>query len=76
MAPRKRKPKNSDQSEAEKAFRLIEETIRNNPQVEVTLWAPALWGILARSYRISGFSYEEFCQEIDNAKIHFKRKWD
>jgi hypothetical protein len=68
----KRDSKQSDQEMVEKAFNLLKEYMSKHPEIEPTLWAGAFWSCLADGYNKSGMSYEEFSEEWENVKEHYK----
>ena len=71
-----RPPKDTDQEQIEEAFRIIQECVLLNPQIEISLWAGAFWSILVDGYSRSGMSYEQFSQEWDRVKQHYKSWFD
>lgn len=70
-----RPPKPDDQDNIEKAYQIIRTALEES-KIEPTLCAGATFTILAEGYRNSGFSYKEFCEELDEVKDLFKLGWD
>ncbi len=73
---KKRKPKKSDQEQVEKAFDLLYNIVQENPHIEPTLWASAMWSCLVNVYINSGTPHKEFCEETEKIKEHYKNRWD
>jgi len=71
-----RKIKKSDQESAKKVFNLIINLMRECKEVESDLWVGALWAIMVNGYKDSGFSYEDFCHELETVSENFKWWWD
>jgi len=69
-----RPSKQNDQEQIEKGFLLIKQCMQQHPEIEPTLWAGAIWSILADGYSSSGMSYEDFTKEWDQVK-HFYKHW-
>ena len=67
-----RPPKDTDQENVEKGFQLILNLMNEHKEIEPTLWASAVASVLATGYLDEGFSYNEFSQEIDDIKEHYK----
>ncbi len=72
----RRPRKKTDQDEAEKAFKLLKESMANHSEIEPSLWASAIWSVLVDGYVNCGFSYEEFQNEWDRVKHHYKPWFD
>lgn len=68
----KREPKKTDQEEIEKAFQLLKSFMADHPEIEPTLWSGAFWSILVDGYSKSGVTYDEFTEEWDKLKLHYK----
>jgi hypothetical protein len=71
-----RPPKPDDQKNIEYAFNLLKNYMAEYPEIEPTLWAAAFWSILVDGYNASGTSYEEFTEEWDRLKHHYKHWFD
>jgi hypothetical protein len=71
-----RLPKEDDQENIERAFQLIKRTITRHEEIEPTLWGAACWMILVIGHAGSGYSYEEFCEEWDNVKDHYRSEFE
>lgn len=76
MYKQKREPQQTDQKIAADAYIMLKDLIISKPQIEPTLWAGALVTMLIDGFKNSGYSYEDFCNEFENIKIHFKYVWD
>lgn len=72
----KRCSKKTDQMNIEKAFNILINAMKSDPEIEPTLWAGAVWSVLVEGYINSGMSYELFCKEWDKIKIHYKSWWN
>ncbi len=66
----------SDQENIEKAFQLVKNLIKSHSEIEPTLWAGAIWSVLIDGYMACDFSYEDFCNEWEKIKHHYKKWWD
>lgn len=66
-----RDEKETDQDEAQKAFKLLIEFI-NSHDIEATLWVGAMLCVLAQTYKKSNVSFEYFKAEMANAVQHYK----
>lgn len=64
--------KKTDRENTEKAFKILKNAMQSHPEIEPTLWAGATWSCLVEGYRNSEFSYEDFCEEWDKIKKHYK----
>lgn len=72
---KKRPRKKTDQENAELAYQVLLNTMQFHSEIEQTLWASACWTLLVRGYLNSGVPYEEFCEDFDSAKEHYKKRW-
>ncbi len=70
-----RPPKDDDNEKTEKGFLLIMKLIKNHPEIELTLWGGAFWGVLVNGYRNCGFTHEEFSEECKKVLAHYKDRW-
>lgn len=73
---KKRIPLETDQEQIEKAFQLLKNCMKNYSEIEPTLWASAFWSILVDGYSQSGMSYQQFTDEWDRVKHHYKPWFD
>lgn len=73
---KRRKSKKTDQQQAQIAFEILKETMAEHTEIEPTLWASAFWSCLVDGYINSGITYEEFCNEWDILKKHYKKWFD
>jgi hypothetical protein len=76
MPKRKRIPLESDIDNVERGYEILLDFIENNKEIETTLWCTIFWIAITKGYRNSGFSYEEFLDEITIASSHFKKGWN
>ena len=72
----RRPPKETDQKETEKGFNLLKQCMADHPEIEPTLWVGAFWSILVDGYSASGMSYEQFADEWNRVKHHYKLWFD
>ncbi len=72
----RRESKETDQQQTQKAYDLILDLIQKHSEIEPTLWIGAMFSVLANGYKNSNFSYDEFCQEINNVSKHYKSCWE
>ena len=71
-----RKTKPDDQENAEKAVDLITELVKLNPQLEPSIWVSACLTSVARAFRSSDYTYEEFLRETQRALNFYKYYWE
>lgn len=71
-----RDPKPDDQEQAERAFQLLKALCRENQEIEGNIWIGGFWSILVDAYRDSGFSYEQFKQEMQAVLRNYKNWWE
>lgn len=69
-----RDAKPDDQDQAEKAFKILKESVDRHPEIEPNIWMAAYWSILVDNYIDSGIKYEQFCQELANVRENY-RSW-
>lgn len=70
-----RPPLETDQVNMDKAFQLIMDLMHTNKHIEPSLWAGAVFSVFVNGYQQSGFSYEEFCEELKRVSKHYKCWW-
>lgn len=68
--------KSTDNEEIEKAIHLIFELMDFNANIEPTLWAGAVAFVLINGYKRSGFTYDQFREEIAAVFEHYKAIFD
>ncbi len=73
---KKREPKSSDQEMTKTAFNLLQDCMNNHPEIESSLWAGAFWSGLVGGYIRSGATYEQFTEEWERIKHHYKDWFD
>lgn len=71
-----RPPREDDQENVEKAYQLIQILVYMHPEIESTLWASAMLSTFVNSFISSGHSYDDFCDEFDKSKLHYKSWWN
>jgi len=71
-----RLPLPDDMENTEKAFQLIKDLMSSHKEIEPTLWAGALFSVIADGYKNCGFSYEEFSEEVNTVLSHYRNYWD
>lgn len=67
-----RKPKKTDHENVDKIIKLIIELKKLNPKFDECLWYSAFMYGLASGYNNSGFTYDEFRADMDEAFKHYK----
>lgn len=70
-----RKRKKTDNENIEKGMLLLQNLILTSG-IEQTLWASALMSTIVNGYKNCGFSYEQFCEEMERVKDHYKSLFD
>jgi len=73
---KKRRPKKTDQEEAQRACELFGEVVEAHPEFEPNIWVSAVYSILINTYLGSGSSFEEFCGDMERAKEFYKKRWE
>ena len=76
MGRKIRESREDDQENAQKAFDLILEFVEENDHIEISIWAATFFNVLAHAFKNSGYSHEEFCEEIKNVARDYKSAWD
>ena len=76
MSKKIRKAKPDDHENIQKAYELIIELMRFNPQIEASLWPGALFSNLVAGYENSGFSFRDFEYEILSMLKHAETWWE
>lgn len=71
-----REIKETDQENTDKAYESIKKCIIDHPEIEPSLWSGGLFSIITEGYMKSGFTYEEFIDEISYMIGFYKRWWD
>lgn len=72
----KRRKKDTDQEESQKAVLILLDAIQNHPEMEPTLWASACFTLLVDGFLKSGIPYEGFCRELEGVKAFYKIRWE
>lgn len=73
MAIREKKP--TDHNEIFKCCDLIMQTIRENSEIDGTLWSSAMARLIAEVYAGS-CTHEEYCQEMKKVAEYYKCLWE
>ncbi len=68
--------KETDQSDAQRAFELLQKCMHDHRDIKPYVWAASFWSVLVNGYVNSEVSYDEFCNEWENVKIHYKVWFD
>lgn len=71
----KRPSKDTDQEMAQKAYIMLGQFMRDNHEIEPTLWYGAFWSALVNGYLESDIPFEQFSEEIDIAREHYRKIW-
>ena len=66
----------SDQENAEKAYQLLLNFLNENSDIEPTIWAGAVWGVLVNGYVNCNFTYKEFKDEMNVVLEHYEHWFD
>ena len=45
-------------------------------EIEPSLWASAVWSVLAYGYKSCDYSYEDFQKELKEVSKHYKHWWE
>lgn len=64
--------KSCDNENIEKGIKLLFELFQKNPDIEPTLWAPAVFFVLISGYENCGFTYHEFRGELEQMCRHYR----
>jgi hypothetical protein len=75
MKREKREPKADDQKQVQYVFEHFTRLVKDNPEIEPIILISACWSILIDSYKNSGWTYAQFCEEIDAVKKHYIKWW-
>ncbi len=75
MGPKPRPPKETDQQETEKAYQILTNVVTTS-HIERTLWVGAFWSHLVEGYMNHGYSYDQFCEELEEVKKCYKKWWE
>jgi ABC-type transport system involved in Fe-S cluster assembly fused permease/ATPase subunit len=73
---KKREVKEWDQDQAMFAANLLKELIECNQDIEGSIWIAAFMFVISTSLHGTGFSYEEFQEEINRMSAHYKMLWE
>jgi hypothetical protein len=66
----------NDQENIQKAYELISNLIEEHTEIESTLWVGDIYSMLVSGYLKNGFSYEDFCEELNKISEFYKSRWD
>ena len=68
--------KKEDQENAEKAVDVLMDFLENHTEFEVNVWCAAMFNTVAGSFHISGASYEDFKEEMQEMIKFYKHIWE
>jgi len=71
-----RSPKPDDQEMVEEGFNAMKRVLKENPQIEPSLWVSVCLSCIVESYVNSGISYTQFKKEMESAVAHYKEWWE
>lgn len=71
-----REPKEDDQAQIDMCFNMIKSTAISNPEIEGAIWVSVCFSLIAESFKENGLSYEDYCEEMNNAMRHYKSWFD
>lgn len=69
---RRRQPKDDDQKNTEKAYKILCKTVEEHPEIETSLWAGALMSAFVDMHQNTKFTYKNFCEVLDDIKEVYK----
>ena len=73
---KRREPKESDREDVMRVIDLVYEVLKDNKHLDGSLWISAFQSIAAQSMHNTGFTYEEYCHEMDRIKKGYKQLWE
>lgn len=76
MKRKKRKPLPTDDVFVDYGVEILSDFIEKHDEIESTLWASVLWSRLVMGYQQCGWTFEQFCEEIEKVKEHYKSWWE
>ncbi len=68
-----RPKKETDQQEIEKAYFILEDLVKEHPEIEITLWYSAFWSCIAQGAINSEYTYKDFCEMVGDMVNHAQR---
>jgi hypothetical protein len=71
-----RRRKKNDSKRVQEGLDLMLLLMKTHPEIETTLWYSAFLSAFAIGLRKTGVSYEQFCDQMDSVKSHYKFWWD
>lgn len=71
-----REPKEDDQEKSEFCLSMICEFMKANLDIDPALWMGAFLSFIATGMHVSGGSFQQFCETLDQVKEHYKGMWD
>ena len=72
---KRRTPKDDDQKQTDKIYRLLLDLQEKHPRFEPSLWCGALFSAIVSMYINSGATPDEFERSIREITNHYKEKW-
>lgn len=72
----KRIPKSTDQQNSEKTFDMLCDLVKLNPEIEGCIWMSAFFTCIVQTFVKSGFSYEDFCEDMKGSMEKYKSWFD
>lgn len=77
MDNRTRRPsKRSDQKEAAKCYNILVDLTRKHPEIESNIWISAFFTAIASSIKETGWTFEQFVEEVMNGINHYRYLWE
>lgn len=73
LKPREIEPE--DPQRIVKCHNLLVELVKTNPGCPGAIWISSYFTVIATSFHESGGTYEQFCDEMNRARRHFKKLW-
>lgn len=74
MSKREKMP--SGEQNIEHPHNRLRQFMSENSDVTPSEWYAAALLMIARSCKATGMSHEEYCEEMDIMKAHYKKVWD
>jgi hypothetical protein len=73
---KQRPSKDTDQENAQKAFDMLCDLARINPEIEGSIWISAFYSCIVASFVNTGLTYENFCVDMKGAMEKYKSWFD
>lgn len=65
-----------DQEQVDKALDILMDFLEEHTEFKINIWVSAMCSAISGSFKVSGFSYEEFKEEVQNMTNFYKHRWD